>query len=214
MLFFNNNVKLKVFYVITFVLSTYTLITTASRGAAVALFVAAIMLLFFSKIQLKYKLYAFLSVAILLVIMYQLHMLDLLFIRFISDKGDLGGRGYIWEVRLNHFISDLNVFQKLFGIGKDQALTLGTGRILGFHNDFLSILVRYGFIGLGCLISMLIVPIKNASINNKPIVFALVTYITLCMCSIEPFTGGQWGCLYFYIFILMLSQIEYEENAI
>ena len=211
---YRNNVRLKAFYLLTFILSIYTLISTASRGATVALFVAIIALLFFSKVQFKYKTCAFLFVVVLLIVMYQLHMLDLLLIRFFSDEGDLGGREYIWMIRLSHFISDLNIFQWLFGIGNDQALTLGTGRVLGFHNDFLAVLVSYGFIGLGCLISMLIYPIRNANKRNRPIVFTLIIYISLCMCSIEPFSGGQWGCLYFYIFILMLNQIRYEENTV
>lgn len=213
-LFHRNNIYFKFFYLITSILSTYVLISTASRGATVALITSAIILLFFSKLQFKYKVYTSFSVIILLIIMYKLGMLDLIFIRFKSDEGDLGGRGYIWETRLSHFFSDLNMFQWLFGIGKDQALTLGTGRVLGFHNDFLSVMVRYGLIGLGCLISMLITPILNARKHNRPIVLALIIYISLCMCSIEPFTGGQWGCLYLYIFILMLSQIKYDENYV
>lgn len=213
-LFYENNFKQKIFYLVTIILSIYTIISIASRGAIVSLIVSFMVLLLFSKIQIKYKLYSFLIVTLFFFVMYQLGFLDLLLLRFVSDEGDLGGRGYIWETRLSHFFSDLNVFQWFFGIGREQALTLGTGRILGFHNDFISVLVCYGFIGLVCLFFMLISPIIYACKQNKPIVFALVLYLALCMCSIEPFTGGQWGCLYFYIYILMLSQNRYDESKI
>ena len=213
LLYYKNHLKLKVFYMLTIVLSSYTIATTASRGATVALVFSAVILLLFSKIKVKYKVSVFVLVFILLVVMYNFGMLDLLLLRFISDEGDLGGRGYIWETRLSHFVTDLNAFQWLFGIGTEKALTLGTERVLGFHNDYLSALVSYGFIGLLCLFNILLSPLKKSSRRNKPIVLSLISYIALCMGSIEPFTGGQWSCLYFYIFILMLSQINYKYNG-
>lgn len=56
---YRNNVRLKAFYLLTFILSIYTLISTASRGATVALFVAIIALLFFLRCNLSIRLVLF-----------------------------------------------------------------------------------------------------------------------------------------------------------
>ena len=100
--------------------------------------------------------------------------------------------------------------QWIFGLGTDEAMRLGTNQFIGFHNDYLSILVKYGFIGFFCLIGLLLKPFICCR-KNKGIVFSGLVYIALCMFSIEPFTGGQWGCLYFYLYILILSQVRYEK---
>lgn len=39
-----------------------------------------------------------------IVLMYELHMLDLLILRFQSDAGDAGGRTEIWIPRINAFL--------------------------------------------------------------------------------------------------------------
>ena len=208
----NKNVekRLKWFYYVTILLTLYTLFTTASRGAFVALAASSIIILFLSPLKTKHKIGLLLLSLIVLLVMYNLHFLDLLLLRFESDEGDAGGRTLIWVSRLNAFLGEGDLIQWLFGVGRDKSLLLGTGKLLGFHNDFLAVLVMYGFIGLICLLSMLISPIIK-SVNHKGIVCAAVVYLALCMFSIEPFTGGQWSSLYFYIYILMLSQVRYEE---
>lgn len=211
----NKNVekRLKWFYYVTILLTLYTLFTTASRGAFVALAASSIIILFLSPLKTKHKIGGFSLSLIVLLVMYNLHFLDLLLLRFESDEGDAGGRTLIWVPRLNAFFGEGDLIQWLFGVGRDKSLVLGTGRALGFHNDYLAALVRYGFVGIFCLLSSLIVPITK-SVNHKGIVIAAVVYLGLCMSSIEPFTGGQWGSLYFYIYILMLSQVKYEEKRI
>lgn len=202
--------RMKLFYYVTILLTLYALFTTASRGAFVALTASSIIILFLSPLKKIQKIGGLIISMVGLLVMYNLHFLDLLLLRFESDGGDAGGRALIWVPRLNAFFGECNLIQWLFGVGRDKSLVLGTGRLLGFHNDFLAVLVMYGFIGLIGLFSLLISPIIK-SVNHKGIVIAAVVYIALCMSSIEPFTGGQWGCLYFYIYILMLSQVRYEE---
>lgn len=206
----NAEKRLKWFYYVTILLALYTLFTTASRGAFVALAASSIIILFLSPLKKTQKIGGLIISIVVLLVMYNFHFLDLLLLRFESDEGDAGGRAWIWVSRLNAFFGECNLFQWIFGVGRDKSLLLGTGKLLGFHNDFLAVLVMYGFIGLICLLSMLISPIIK-SVNHKGIVCAAVVYLALCMFSIEPFTGGQWSCLYFYIYILMLSQVRYEE---
>lgn len=206
------NKKQKIYYIFCIILALYTLFTTASRGAVIALLGSVIILLLFSSIKWKAKIGMFVGGIIILFITYYLHILDLLILRFMSDAGDAGGRTEIWSTRLMYFFNECSPLQWLFGVGAEKSITLGTGRVLGFHNDFISVLVRYGIIGLLALLGMLISPVIYTKKKKRGIVLAATTYLVIYMSTIEPFTGGQWGCLYFYLYILMLSQSKYNYN--
>lgn len=215
-LIINNSIsrKLKCFYILGILFSLYTLFSTASRGVSLALGCSTFILFLSAPIKWKNKVWILAGGVAVIFVMYYCHVLDLLILRFISDAGDAGGRTEIWSIRISAFFSECNVFQWLFGIGTNNALRLGTGRVLGFHNDFLSVLVRYGFVGLLSLTGLLISPIIHAPKRKKCIVFSAVLFMAICMNTIEPFTSGQWGTLYFYLYILMLSQMKYADNKI
>ena len=215
-LIINNSIskKLKCFYILGILFSLYTLFSTASRGVSLALGCSTFILFLSAPIKWKNKVWILAGGVAVIFVMYYCHVLDLLILRFMSDAGDAGGRTEIWSIRISAFFSECNVFQWLFGIGTNNALRLGTGRVLGFHNDFLSVLVRYGFVGLLSLTGLLISPIIHAPKRKKCIVFSAVLFMAICMNTIEPFTSGQWGTLYFYLYILMLSQMKYADNKI
>lgn len=85
--------------------------------------------------------------------------------------------------------------------------------MLGSHNDYIAIVVRYGIVGLLSLLTLILSPIIKAK-RNKGCVIAAVVYISVCMFSIEPFSAGQWSLLCFYLFIVILSQLNHEEVKI
>lgn len=206
--------QLKWFLATSAIISLYTLFSIASRGAFLSLACSVVILIMCIPIKWKNKIWIFLGGLLAILVMYYSHVLDLLILRFMSDAGDVGGRTGIWSTRISAFFSECNIFQWMFGIGSVNSLTLGTGRVLGFHNDFLAVLIRYGLVGLFSLLGLLLFPIIKAPKKQKRIVFAATIYLVLCMSSIEPFTGGQWGVLYFYLYILMLSQMKYADNKI
>ena len=206
----SNSKIIRYFYFFVIVVSLYTLFGTASRGAVIALICSSLILLFICPLSNTYRIGIISFSVLVLFIMFKLHMLDLLILRFLSDEGDAGGRMEIWIPRLNAFFYECSPMQWLFGLGTDKAMRLGTGQFIGFHNDYLSILVKYGMIGFFCLIGLLVKPIMSCK-NKKGIVFAGIVYMSVCMFSIEPFTGGQWGCLYFYLYVLLLSQVRNER---
>lgn len=119
----------------------------------------------------------------------------------------------IWMPRLNSFFSDSNIFELFFGVGTKQSLFVGTYKLLGSHNDYIAIVVRYGIVGLLSLLTLILSPIIKAK-RNKGCVIAAVVYISVCMFSIEPFSAGQWSLLCFYLFIVILSQLNHEEVKI
>lgn len=208
----NDSKKIRYFYLLTVLVSLYTLFGTASRGAVVALICSSLILLFVCPLKKSYRLGVILTSFLILFVMFKLNMLDLLILRFQSDAGDAGGRTEIWIPRMNAFFNECSPIQWMFGLGTDAAMRLGTNQFIGFHNDYLSVLVKYGFVGLFCLLGLLLKPVLSSSIN-KGIVAAGIVYMSLCMFSIEPFTGGQWGCLYFYLYIILLSQVKYEKSV-
>ena len=214
MLIIRRNIHIyeKIFMVSSIVLSIYTIITVASRGAVVAVAISSYVLLIIAPIKVKNKIRGVLLGGLLIVFMYYEHFLDLLILRFQSDAGDVGGRMYIWDARIWSFFETLSLPEQLIGIGKRNGLILGTTDALGFHNDFLAVLVRYGYIGLSLLILSLVVPILKSK-NNGWVLLAALLYLLICMMTIEPFTGAQWGSLYYYIFILMLCQFKSRENV-
>ena len=215
-LLMNNSLsrKLKCIYIFGMIFSLYALFSTASRGVFLALTCSTFILFLSTPIKWKNKVWILIGGVAVIFVMYYYHVLDLLILRFMSDAGDAGGRTEIWSTRLSAFFSECNIFQWLFGIGTNNSLRLGTGRVLGFHNDFLSILIRYGFFGLMSLAGLLISPIIHAPKRKKCIVFSAVLFLVICMNTIEPFTSGQWGTLYFYLYILMLSQMKYADNQV
>lgn len=204
------NGKIRVFYVCTIILSLFTLFMTASRGAFVALACSSTLLLFCVRIRNTHRLTILILSVVVVFLMYKFHALDMLILRFISDAGDVGGRTEIWLPRMAAFFNECTPLQWLFGIGTDASMTLGTNQYIGFHNDYLAILVRYGIVGFVCLLGLLFRPLYY-SCRDKGLVNVAILYLALCMFSIEPFSGGQWGCLYFYLYVLVLSQIGYEK---
>lgn len=200
----------KIYYLFVIAISLYTITATASRGAVTALSAALVVLLFLAPLNKKQKIYLIILTLLGVFVLYEFHFLDLLILRYMSDAGDLGGRSTIWIPRLQAFLDSSSPLEILFGLGKTKSMVLGTDGMLGFHNDYLAILVRYGFVGFACLLSLICWPLFKA--RKKGLILAVVLYFMLIMFSIEPFTGGQWGCLYFYVLIIMLSQVDYERN--
>lgn len=207
----NANLKSNLFIYVILFLSIYTLVTAASRGTIVAISCFTFVIIFFSSMHLKQRFMIISLLSVTGILMYYLGYLDLIILRFLSDAGDAGGRTNIWIDRLYAFINDCNPIEWIVGIGRERSLYLGTSGILGSHNDFVATLVSYGFIGLFTLIIILLQPVLRAN-KNKALILALVSYLAVCMFSIEPFTGGQWGCLYFYIYLQTLSQSNYGSK--
>ena len=205
--------KYRWFLLGTIIVSLYTILITASRGVFVALAISMLFLILFSNISKKRKLVYLGSGVFIVFLFYALGVLDLLLLRFQSDAGDAGGRMQIWMPRLNSFFSDSNIFELFFGVGTKQSLFVGTYKLLGSHNDYIAIVVRYGIVGLLSLLTLILSPIIKAK-RNKGCVIAAVVYISVCMFSIEPFSAGQWSLLCFYLFIVILSQLNHEEVKI
>lgn len=206
------NYKLGILF--TILISLYTMLAAASRGLFIALVASIALLLLNAPIRHKQKTYIIIVAVVSAIVLYYCGAFDLLILRFKSDGGDLGGRTQIWEGRLNAFFADCNFFQRMFGVGRLNSQYLGTDKFLGSHNDYIAILTAYGYVGLILFLYILVHPIVKAK-SNKTLVLSIAAllYLSIAMCSIEPFIGGQWACLYFYLYILTLSQSKNEAQV-
>lgn len=205
------NNKLKLLTIITITLSLYAILTTASRGVFIAIVSSIIILMLLGPGNYKKKLSFLMAILFGGFIFYQLGFFDLIFLRLDSDAGNVGGRTEIWIPRLYAFFKECNLLEQCFGLGFRDARFLGTGILLGSHNDYLAILTSYGFVGFLCLISILFLPYVKAREYRKYVLVATM-YMAICMISIEPFSGGHWAIYYFYIYILAMS--EYRTSKI
>ena len=209
------NLLKTLFCVSTMVFSIFALAYLASRGAFVALVTGAVVLVVFSKkTKNNTKLVFVILMTIFLIFMYRSSYFDLIIIRFQAESMETGtGRTIIWANKLDDFFNKSNIFRWIFGFGNNKGLTLGKldGGIRAAHNDFVTVLVTYGFVGLFLFLYTFYYAIKKASKTNKVAVCSLLgTYIAVCMTLDPTFSAMPTSVVFiFYLFyVLMFSRTK------
>lgn len=193
----------KIICIASVALTTVALVLNASRGAILSTFAAYISILFFSKTAMRYKvLFSIVAVSFLIYLLNNQYF-ELLQYRIENDDGGGSGRTGIWEMKWGVFSSSDNVLKYLFGYGYKGGI--GIGGHIGFHNDFIAVLVEYGLIGLVMFLALFIRPILKTSSQNKFFVGLLVFYMFVCFCTLEPMTLGVLPFWFFYIYICVVS---------
>lgn len=212
-LFEKNKKKIKLFFILSIILIFISLLFVGSRGALLAISLGTLTILFVSKIKNKYK-FLFATFLILFIfLLYNKGFLDFLLFRIKEDDGTGSGRLSIWEVKLNYFINNSNLFHLLTGYGYEKGFLLGFQKGKGFHNDFIAFLVNYGFIGLSLFITFLTYPIRKVNSQNRWKVIVFSIYLISCSLTIEPITAGRLPYFLFYLYILTLS-INKEKKSL
>ena len=209
----NLNIALKSVYITAIVISLPTLLLNASRGAMLSVVCAFVFLSIFSKIKLWQKIGIVLIGAVGVIYLYNNQYFDLLLYRIENDSGGGSGRTEIWETKLESF-SQGNMFQIIFGNGFYGGATI-TGRLIGFHNDFVGFLVDYGIVGLCMLLYMLYYPIKLVPKNSKTkiVIIVSIVYLATCFLTLEPFLTGILPYFSFYLYAFLLAKNE-KNNQI
>lgn len=197
------------------IVSVPVMILNASRGAILALAGSAAVLLIFSRIKVFYKILVFFAGTAFLFYLYRSNVFELLIYRMENDAfGGGSGRLDIWDAKLRFFF-DEGPLRIIFGMGKEDGLRLGAEVMpistsdgkLGFHNDYLGFLVKYGIVGLVLFIRVLLIPLKSFSLYSKksPIVLSGVVAIALFSFSLEPFSSGGTAYWLFIMYIIMIA---------
>lgn len=189
---------------ITLLLSLFVIISTASRGASVALVISIILATFFSRMSFVKKIGIMLLGGVLIIMTYRVGFFDLLINRVVYDDGAAGGRTIIWSTKLKVFFSS-NPLNILFGYGIKEGRILGFTTTQGFHNDYLAFLVCYGIVGFLLFMSFIITPVLSK--GNRHIVIPYLAYmLTICL-SLEPISSGNLIYFYFFLFILLQKRL-------
>ena len=207
-------VFLNVACTITLVLSFIVIILTASRGAFFAFVVPSALMLFMSKSKLWIKLVIVAVLLFVVVLMIRNNTFELLLARMDENTFETGGgRTEIWQNKLTLFFDKANPLRILFGIGLSACNKLGG--TISTHNDFVTVLIAYGLLGLILFgYFVYVYPIKMASKKNKLNVIFLLLYVFIECCVLEPFFRGYIFVAMFYVFVLKYAQIMNQINNV
>lgn len=218
LMYYNNLTrKLRHFLIGVILLVLTVSLLVASRGGIAAILGSFATLFLLSRKKNKNASSIFLILLIFGIVLYQFGAFDILLARVASDEGELGGRSVIWVSKLNDFSSSASILDWVFGLGHSGGLSVsnylgGDKAIIGFHNDFLAILISYGIVGLTLFVIMLLYPIIK---YRTPSVTAGVVYLSLISLSLEPFSAGGLDFCYFYFYLCVLGHyMKYADTNI
>lgn len=163
------------------------IIFTAVRSAAIAL--AILMLQDFISIRsISKKMLIFLFGVLLLILL--LTNTNILMNNPIvgktiiaSNTGTItNGREIFRNVALDYYVSNTNVFEKIFGIGinkLEEVIFENIGVKIHAHNDYVNLLVGYGIVGFFLMIYLQLILGKNIKNKISKILFHLFIFV-LC----------------------------------
>lgn len=196
----------KIVYIFGIIISIPALVINASRGALLSVIVSFVIVLLFSNVKIRYKIFIVTVCLLGMVYLYNNNYFELLEYRINNDDSTGSGRTTIWTNKLQAYING-SPMNWIFGYGYAGGAHI-TGSALGFHNEFVAFIVDYGIIGLFALCYMLYYPIKciKRNNNNYYAVIALTTYITLCLMTLEPLSLAIPTFYVLYLYIVLLSK--------
>lgn len=183
------------------------LILNASRGAFLSMSVAIVVITLFAKIPLKKKVLVSAVAVIGVISLYHYGLFDVLEERIASDDGTGNARTVIWAAKLDAFLQ-LPWYQQFIGLGYRGGFELAFPGGFGFHNDYLALIVDYGYIGFILFISMLLYPVAivRQQSSSKPIVISLILFLLTCAATLEPYTAGRLAYWFFYMAIVLFAR--------
>lgn len=206
---------LKAFYTFVAVFSFVILILNASRGGVLSFSVAAAVIVLFSRIGKTSKFATIVALFFLIVFIYENEYFALLEYRMQNDTGGGSHRTDIWIHKLTFFIRNSHFLQWLVGHGHNGGLSIGayqfgygSGKVLGFHNDFVAFFVDYGIIGLSLFVGLLckIYRLAKNNVSMRTFGYAALAFLFIQAMTLESFTAGSFSIWAFTIYALLLCQ--------
>lgn len=200
---------------LTTVLSILALLSMASRGISLAVAASVSVLLLFSNVKKRTKVFSIIAIGIVLVLLYTNEYFDFLIARFNVDDGTGSHRTEIWADKMNAFFENRNALNYFFGFGHSGGFKLGTMGGRSPHNDFVGILIYYGFLGLILFLSTVAYPIRKCSKKDRPQIAALMLYLLMSSMTIEPLCMGNIAYIGFFFYIIQFAHLskKQENNA-
>ena len=204
----NNNI-LKLLSIITIVVTLIALALNASRGALFSAIIGIALFVLFSNIKLRYKITIPIILICIFIILESIGYFELLEYRMDEEGsgGTLSYRTVIWQKKITAFM-DLDFFSQFVGIGLTNVKNFGM--VYSTHNDFVSALIGFGFLGLTLFVVLLLYPIIKVKKHFKIPTYILLLFILMECIVLEPFFRGMLTYFFMYLFIyknISLSEI-------
>ena len=203
-----------VLYLLLFI-QIWLVLKGLSRGGLLVLLSG---LFSFLIIQKKYKYLAFGGIILLLgyFIMIKIGIVDLLVQRMTNDASGTSGRNLIWLGIINSVQAKGGVLQLILGCGNGwpwwkywSENSVGGGTIVSTHNQWMSLLVSVGLIGLILFFIPIINGIRDCIKNNNPInEIRIILFVCVFIesMSLEPFVFAR------YVWFLLALVTTYTPN--
>ena len=207
--------------ILTVVGATVAMLQLASRGIILAVILAVVALFALSKTQSWVKIIVVIAAALFVVFLYSNQYMEFVLARFEMDDGTGSHRTEIWASKFTDFFNKRNPLNWIFGVGQEEGYRLGkyyglsvTG--VSTHNDFVSVIIYYGFVGVALFFSVIAYPLRICQKSDRQQIIALLVYPLMCSMTLEPMAHGNfvyWGFLFYIIILARQSQaLEFVED--
>lgn len=210
--FLKHGIKSRFFLVIeilTVVLVLVVNFINASRAGTSVFLLMILVFSLFSKAKTAYKALIVIGLAALIIYVYNAGFMDTFLYRM--NEGDLGtasGRTTIAITKMNAFFETATPLNLLFGIGQTETNNLGI--YASTHNDFVTSLISFGFIGFVLYLSIFYTIIKRTRKPVRTKALVLLSFIVIEAGTQEFFFRGYLCLTLFLFFIYKYFSIETE----
>lgn len=199
--------------------STIALLILASRGAIISTTLAITAFFVLSKTGKRTKIIAIVVAALFIIFLYTNQYIDFVMARIEAEDGTGSHRTEIWLSKITDFFLIDNPLYWIFGVGQSEGAKLGnylgsTVTVLSTHNDFVSILIYYGFAGVLIFLSIIAYPMRICMKENRPQIIILLAYLLMCSMTIEPLALGNFVYWGFLLYIIVLAHHSQELELI
>lgn len=198
----------KLIFVISIILGYITIVLQASRGAVLAITGSLLIQILLSKTKLIYKILILLISVIGIIYLFNSGYFTLLVDRTLGDKTG-SGRTEIWAMKFKDWIENpIN----LLGCGYQSAFYEFQPLNFDCHNEFLSIVINYGVIGIIItLIAIISLAIRK---KEKSFIWSFLYFIGVAFMTLSPFTCQTGWTAVPLLMVVMFKYISLNSKII
>ena len=209
-----NSVIFRIIAVLTVLLVATVNFINASRGGTMTFFLISTMFLLYSNVKFKYKLIVGIIGFSLLIYAFQSGLMDTLIYRMGDENlGTASGRTDIWDTKIKLFFNS-SFIEQVFGIGLIDTVKLGYTDGYSTHNDLVTALVAYGYIGFALFLSLFIKLYMTVPRSNKKLILIFLLFFLLESSSLEFFFRGYFIFIVLFIYIYKYALMNRNDECI
>jgi hypothetical protein len=195
------NIKISIIYKVIFItcitLGFIVIALQASRGAMLAVSIAFIIQLLLSQAKPYMKIIFLLVTIVVVTYLFQSEYFNLLIER-VENEGTDTSRFKIWLSKLSEWSE--NIFNYL-GTGFYSSVTKFRPYNYDCHNEYVSIIINYGIIGISIFVSHIYKLLKER--RNRTFIYSITCFILTTFMTLSPLTQ-QTGWIASPFLILLL----------